>query len=188
MMKLLPTLLLILISSIGFSQTRSLTSVGKTRSQAPGITLTNLTTETVIMSDTVKANTMSTYKEVAFRVDCAVTSLLVTPNVTVRIRFGSNVITLVSNAGITISQTNSPFVIEGTITNKGATNSQLVSAQITQNNSTLGLSLSSPINIVRGTMSVNTTVDNLLSVTVQFGSAVTGTSIVVDKWWIKSDL
>lgn len=188
MMKLLPTLILIVISSFGYSQTRSLTSVGKTRSQAPGITLTNLTTESVIMSDTVKANTMSTYKEVAFRVDCALTSLLVTPNVTVRIRFGNQVITLLSNAGITLSQTNSPFIIEGTITNKGDTNSQLVSAQVTQNNATLGLSLTSPINIVRGTMAANTTIDNVLSVTVQFGSAITGTSISVDKWWIKSDL
>lgn len=188
MMKRLPILILILFCSFCYGQTRSLTSVGKTRSQAPGVTLANLTAETVIMSDTVKANTMSTYKEVSFRVDCAITSLLVTPNVTVRVRFGPNVITLVSNAGVTLSQTNSPFVIEGTITNKGSATSQLVTAQITQNNATAGLSLSSPISIVRGTMNTNTAVDNLMSVTVQFGSAVTSTSITVDKWWIKSDL
>lgn len=188
MKQIVPILILMFACLFVNGQVRSLTSVGKTRSQSPGITLTNLTTESVILSDTIKANTMSTYKEVAFRVDCALTSLLVTPNVTVRIRFGNQVITLLSNAGITISQNNSPFVIEGTITNKGATNSQLVSAQVTQNNATLGLSLSSPINIVRGTMAVDTTIDNLLTVTVQFGSAITGTSIVVDKWWIKSDL
>lgn len=188
MMKLLPALILIFISSFGYSQVRSLTSVGKTRSQAPGLTMTNLTTESIVMSDTVKANTMSTYKEIAFRIDCSVTSLLVTPGVTVRIRFGNQVVNVLSNAGITLSQTNSPFVIEGTITNKGATNAQLIAAQVTQNNSTAGLSLSSPISLVRGTTTVDTTVDNVLSVTVQFNSAITGTSITVDKWWIKSDL
>lgn len=187
-MKLLPTLIFILISSFGYSQVRSLTSVGKTRSQSPGLTMTNLTSESVVMSDTVKANTMSTYKEIAFRIDCSVTSLLVTPGVTVRIRFGNQVVNVLSNAGITLSQTNSPFVIEGTVTNKGATNAQLIAAQVTQNNSTAGLSLSSPISLVRGTTTVDTTVDNVLSVTVQFNSAITGTSITVDKWWIKSDL
>jgi len=188
MKKTLLLLILTVISICSFSQTRSISSVGKIRSLSPGITLANLTTESIILSDTIKANTMSTYKEVAFRIDASITSLLVTPNVTIRVRFGNQVVTLVSNVGITISQTNSPFIIDGTITNNGANNSQIVACQITQNNATAGLSLSSPISLVRGAISTNTAIDNLLSVTVQFGSAVTSTSMVIDKWWVKSDL
>lgn len=181
------SLLLLLISGFAYGQTRSLSASGRVISLAPAITLSNTTTETDLISTVIPANSLSNYKRIKFKIYCSLTSALVTPNLTVRIKFGSNSVTVINGLGVNISQTSKPFTIEGIIVNRGNTMSQYVYGEIKQNASIGPLALTSPTYNANGIIATNTETDQTFSVTGQFSSTSATSSLTIDFWEIIAD-
>lgn len=149
----------IFLIGIAYGQNRALNATGRTKSLAPAISVSGTTAETVLLSDTIKASTLSTYKSIRFKAYCSLTSLLTPPSVTVRVRYGANSVSIVSGLSVNTAQTNRPFVVEGVLVNRGVTNNQYIYGTVMQH-ATLGpLALTSPIYQSSGIISTDSTVD-----------------------------
>lgn len=177
----------IFLIGIAQAQNRALNASGRTKSLAPAVSVSGTTSETVLLSDTIKGKTLSTYKSVKFKIYCSITSLLTPPSVTVRVKYGANSVSIVNGLSINVSQTNKPFVIEGVLVNRGVTNSQYIYGTV-QQHATLGpLALTSPIYQASGTISTDSETDQLFSITSQFGASIGTTTLQIDYWEIIID-
>lgn len=116
---------------------------------------------------------MGTAKELNFRIICSLTTVLVPPTLTVKMKFGTSVLTIMSGLSLSTGLTASPFIIEGMIANANANNVQIVYAKLTQANSTI--LVAQPMAYADWT--VDTTVDQAFALTFQFG--VTSTTTVL---------
>lgn len=187
-MKKLILLLLALSPLFVKAQTASLTASGYSFSLSPALTLTNTAVETTILNIPIKANTLANYKNVALSMYCHLSSGLVAPNITIRIKYGTGVVTVLSGLSVNISQTNRPFTLEGIIANMGATGTQYCYGLAKQSVLTGPLPLSSPNYDAYNIFSVDSTTDQNLTVTAQFSAAIPGTTLVVDYWKVNGEL
>ncbi len=180
-------LLLLAIPFFASAQNRLLTATGVTVSNTPVTAVTNTAAVYTILQDTIKGKTLSTYKKVTFRAIISLTTSLANPTITFKVNYGAGSMTITSAVALSLSLTNTPIVIEGFITNTGTTNSQFMYASIRQG-TTAAIPLSGNMNFVIGNSAVDSTADQLLTLTSQFGSALTGTTMSVKYWEILRDL
>lgn len=121
---------------------------------------------------------MGTNKEMNFRFICLLTTGLVTPTLTIRAKLGSSVLTVASGVGLAASLgTPAPFIVEGSVINEDAANAQLAWFKITQPANTLALLIGGGTAMNAVSWTEDTTADRTFSITAQFGTAVTGTSL-----------
>jgi hypothetical protein len=161
-----------------FGQIRSLTATGMSLALTSSASITNSTSDLTLVQDSVKANTMSTYKKVTFNIKLAVTTGLLAPGVNVKVSFGGTSVTLLSSSPLSISLSSQPITITGYIKNKGATNSQILWLEVRQG-PTLVLGIGGNSGLYTSTLTKDTTVSNLLSVTANFTSAQSGSTMSI---------
>jgi hypothetical protein len=127
--------------------------------------------ETIIFSRVVKAGDMGTNKSIRFKLVGQLSSGLVSPTVTIKIKFGSATLTAVSAAGVTLNLSAAkPFIIEGAITNQGSAGAQYIMTELRQGNTSLPLTVSDPL--VGADWNIDTTVDQTLMATITFGNVL----------------
>jgi hypothetical protein len=135
-------------------------------------TVSNSTAETILFTSSIAAGSMNTGGSIRFKLVCELSSGLVNPTITMRVKFGSGVLVAMATATISVSLTNKPFVIEGTITNLSATNAQYAVAEVKQ-----GSALTIMDTIVGASWAIDTTSAQTFQITSQFGTALTGTTL-----------
>ncbi len=151
------------------------TNRGCSSTLATNQTVSNTTSETTVFSQVIPAGKMGTSKKLSLDLLSTLTTPAISiPTITVRIKLGSSTLVVVNAIGLAISQTNSPFTIAGVIRNRDASNVQIAYAHITQSASNLPMLLANS-SAVYADWAVDTTVDQTLSVTVQFGGLSAGT-------------
>lgn len=153
------------------------TSRGFASSQASTLTLSNSTTETTLFSQVIPAGSMGINKKLNLEALCTLTTPVVSiPTLTIRLKLGSAVLTVVSAVGLAVSQTNAPVVIEAKIRNKEASNAQILYAKVTQAGTSLPLLIENS-KAVFASWTVDTSVNQTLSITAQFGGLSAATSL-----------
>lgn len=145
-----------------------------------GNTINNSTTEVTLFSTTIKAGQMGTNKIARFEITCHVTTpTLSIPTLTIKLKLGTAVLTIASSA-LSANISDKPVIITGKVANINATNAQYVSVRL--DNSSAGNLIFSTLGassiVSDATWAVDTTVDQTLSVTGQFGGLSSTTSIV----------
>lgn len=147
-----------------------------------GSTLLNTTAETTLFSTVIPAGKLGSAKILDFKICFHIsTPTLSIPTLTLKLKLGSASLTLSSTANLSANLTDKPLIVEAEISNLGVANSQFVLAKVFNNSAGLILSgLSSAFSATDGTWAVDTTVDQTLSVTGQFG-ALSGTTTVTPK-------
>ncbi|MFO0906765.1 MAG: hypothetical protein U0800_27670 [Isosphaeraceae bacterium] len=133
--------------------------------------MSNSSAETSLISQTVPGGLMNLYNRLRFTIICSISTQLLTPgSLTIRVKYGSAVLTLPSGA-ITLlaNQANQPFNISGRVRNKGATNAQILFAEIRQGGSALTLGTPNAQGIL--TPAIDSTADQAFAVTAQFSLA-----------------
>lgn len=155
-------------TSRGFSSTSAITQ-----------TVNNSSSEVTVFSQVVPANKMGTSKKLTLSLLGTLTTPAISiPTFTVKIKLGSSVLTIFSGLTLAASQNNTPFVIDGIIRNKDAANAQIVYAKATQYAANLPMLLANAT-AVYSDWTVDTTVDQTLSVTIQFGALSAGTTFTL---------
>ena len=144
------------------------------------ITLANSTTETTLLSTMIAGSAMTLKNRLKFNLWCALsTQALVPGTLTIRVKYGSLVLTLGGGAlALLGSAASAPFTMSGRLSNKGTTNSQFCYGELRQASG--GLSLLSPINQARSTSAIDSTTDQAFSITAQFSVASAQNILVVD--------
>lgn len=178
-------LFLLLLSLCSFRQQLPAQTVVTTQSAANAIavassitTLTNSATETTLFSKTVPGGLMGTSRGMHLAFLAQLSSTLVNPSLTIKIKYGTAVITAVSAVSVNASLTSVPFYIECDIMNANATGSQQVISRVFQNTVSAPLSLGAGVYLASSTWTTDSTVDQTLAVTATFNSALTGTTLV----------
>lgn len=166
----------------------TLNPTGATRTMIPGITLlNNNTTETSLMTvpDTIKANTLSG-KPYKFMMLCKITTPAVSiPTLTIRIKFGSQTLTLLNNISLLGSQSTQPFIIEGFVFPITST-TQLIWAKINQTPGT-ALTLNSTNTALVSDWTANLSSQNLFNITAQWGGVTLGTAVLQSNVFYRYD-
>ena len=142
--------------------------------------ITNSTTETSLFSTTVKGGQMSTNKIAELQLVFHVTTPAISiPTLVLKVKLGTAVTTIATGT-LGSSITDKPFILTASIANQNATNVQYMYAKL--DNSSLGINLFSALGagstVADATWAVDTAVDQVLSVTAQFGGLSATTSIV----------
>jgi hypothetical protein len=174
-MKYLIFLFFIILSVVSYGQnTRYLTPSGMSISMSPSsASMTNTTTETTIFVDTIRANSMGLSKTLTLDAYGTITSLLTPPVVTIRIYVGSTVVAAFTSLIINASVTTAPFHINFVMTNNNNASSQFCYGEM-RPNTAISFTSTAPY---FSSSTINTSIDQYLKVTAQFGSAVTGTTV-----------
>lgn len=159
------------------STTRRETARGFSVSQNTSGTLTNTNVETTMFTQTMAAGSMGINKEVFFRFICLLTTGLLPPTITIKVKLGSSVLTVVSTTALSASMTSVPFIVEGSVINQDTTGSQLAWARLTQPSNTLALLLSGGTAMAATDWTEDTTADKNFVITAQFGSSVSSTTL-----------
>lgn len=142
------------------------------------IAVSNTSTETTLFQTVIKGGSMGTGKELHFQILCTLSTGLLPPGVTIKVKLGSAVLTVASTIGLATSLSSAaPFIIEGKIVNKDAANAQLIYAKLIQKSSSLPLLLSSGAAMEYADWTVNTAADQTFAVTAQFASASTAATL-----------
>lgn len=180
--------ILLLILPILSKAQITLNPTGATRTMIPGITLiNNSTAETSLLTvpDTIKANTL-TGKPYKFMLLCKITTPAVSiPTLTIRIKFGSQVLNLFNGISLLGSQTTQPFIVEGYIF--PITNStQLVWARINQTPGT-ALTLNSTNTSLTSDWTASLTSQNLFNITAQWGGFTLGNAVLQSNVFYRYD-
>lgn len=137
------------------------------------------TTETALFSDTIPAGKLGTFKLLNFSFIAHLsTPALSLPSLTLKLKFGSTAATTIVNSLLAASISDKPILISGTIANLGVTNSQYIFINVTNySNTAIFGALGSSFVVSDGTWVVDTTVDQVLSITGQFTTGLSTTSI-----------
>ena len=144
-----------------------------------GTTVNNTTVETTLAQYTIQGGTLGDLKSIEFSLRCRLTTpLLSVPSGALRLKFGGSTLIIFSGLGLNVSLTNQPFKLWGRITND-TPSSQDVDTAVMQPAVGTPFSLSSTF--VAGAWSVDTTVDQVLSWTWQFGALNLASSLVCDR-------
>jgi hypothetical protein len=149
--------------------------------ESAGSTLTNSTTETVLFAANIPAGKMGTSKILKFEFSLHLTSpALSVPTITLKLKLGATfAITLANAALLSASLSNKPILIKGKIANMNSTSSQYVQVEIMNNSAGTNIlsSLGSSFVVTDATAAVDTTVDQTLALTAQFGALSSTTSV-----------
>lgn len=180
-------ILTLLLPLLTVAQVKTFSPSGTRISTTPSVTITNSTTETTLFSDIIQANSLVPGKYYPFRIDLALTTPLVNlANVTIRVKYGSQTLTVINGAGLTIGMTSAvPVTITGYIVSRGM-NSQFIPIVVSQGMGS-AIVLSNTNTIARGTMTVDSSVDQNFSITAQFGGVGANASILSVDWVLRSD-
>lgn len=188
MRKLLLLIAFIPVLCFGQSQI-SINPTGATKSVVPGITITNTNlTETSLMSSTevIPANTLVPYRPYRFMMLCRINTPLVSiPTLTIKVKLGTQILTLVNGVSLAGSQTNQPFIIEGYILPTSAT-TQISYVRIDQNPGT-ALTLTNGNTTLLGNWTANLAVDNTFDITATWGGFTLGTANLTSIWFYRPD-
>lgn len=127
--------------------------------------------ETALVSGTLKPGMLSMNNRVKYTLICTLSTATLTPGtLTIRCKFGLGVLTLGGGALTLIGgASNTPFRLNGRVSNKGATNAQVAYGEILQASG--GLSLVQPVSQAVATMAVDSTAAQALAITAQFSTA-----------------
>ena len=164
------------------------TSSGFDYSLSPSLTVTNTAVEQTVFTVPIKGGTLSNYKNLSFVMYCHLTSGLVAPTITVNVKYGTGTLAVISGLAVSVSQTNKPFTLDGILVNQSSTSSQYCFGLVKQSMVTGPLPLSSPNYDAYTNFAIDSTTDQNLSVSVKFGTAVVGTTLVVDYWRVYGNL
>lgn len=137
-------------------------------------TISNTAAEMVLFQQMIPAGALGTLKRIDYYLNALITTGLVNPSITIRVRLGTSVLAVMNSASLLVSQSNKPFVIEGRIKNTSA-NTQEVYAKVTKNQT--GLLGSNDMEAA--SWAVDTTIDQMFQITAQFGTALTSTTLTV---------
>lgn len=139
------------------------------------ITLSNSSTETTFFTETVPAQGFPDYSETSVRSTFRLTTpVLLSPSLTLRVKYGTSVISTTSQA-LLGSLSNQDIELEVTIISINDTkNAQVVKLRLIAPNA---LSLGTVLLISDTTWTIDASSTQTLSVTAQFSSAVSGSSI-----------
>lgn len=134
--------------------------------------------EVPVLGCVVPASYLGTFTSIGFRLTFQIsTTAVVGPTLTIKIKFGSAVLTVVSS-GLAAGLVNKTFRVEGSISNQSATNTQTVWGQMLQPSSGIfGVLTSNVLESSASDWSIDTTTDQTAQVTVQFGTASASNSI-----------
>lgn len=143
------------------------------------VTLTNSAAEFTLISYMVVGGTMSMTNEVSLAMDFALTTRALLPgNLTIRLKYGSSVLTLGGGALTLLGgATNTPFRLSGILSNKSTTSAQFLRGEIRQGSG--GLSLGQPVSLAFIEPTVDSTQDQLFSVTAQFSAADASNTLIL---------
>jgi len=169
----------LLLALHGSAQVRTFSPTGTRMSDPNPISVIGSTALTTLYTDSISANNLSLGKYYSFRIDLAATTPLVNVGtITITLKYGTGTLVVANGAVLVGSLNNAPIIITGTIVSRGL-NSQYVTMNISQPNGTvINLPLSS--SAMRGIMSVDASVTQNVTVTLQLGGTVTGTTITRD--------
>ncbi len=140
-------------------------------------TLTNSAAETTIFSGTVPAGVLGTDRSLQVDYYGSVVTGLLPPNMTIRLKFGGVTTTMINNIPMLASQSNRPISITVKIFNRDSSNSQFILCSVRNPGSLSILTGLSVMEEVSATSSVDTTVNQTLEISAQFGSAVATTTL-----------
>jgi hypothetical protein len=155
------------------------TSRGFSSTQANNQVVTNNNSEVTVFSQVIPAGKMGSSKKLSLSLLATLTTpLLSIPSITVRVKLGNAVLTVINNVGLVASQNNAPFTLDATIRNKDDPAIQIAYAKMIQNASN-GTLLNSNATATYADWTVDTTVDQTLSVTVQFGALSSNTNFTL---------
>lgn len=173
MRKIFIVLLLFISANVYAQNTRYLTPSGMNISMSAVTSVTNSTTETTIFVDTIRANTMGLSKTLTLDAYGAITSLLAPPLATIRVYMGTTVVAIFSNLVINASVTLAPFHINFVMVNNNSASSQFCYGEF-RPNTAISLTSTTPYFAIN---TISTTTDQYISVTVQYATVVSGTTI-----------
>ena len=167
------------------AQVKTFSPTGTRMSDPTPLSVIGVTTLTPFYTDSIKANNLTLGKYYQFRIDLAITTPLVNiGTLTLTLKYGTGTL-IVTNASVLVgSLTSAPVIITGTIVGRG-TNSQYVTMNISQPQGN-AINLTSGTSLMQGTMAVDATVSQLVTVTAQLGGTVGGTTITRN-WALKQD-
>lgn len=141
-------------------------------------TVNNTAVETILFQQTIPARAMGLNKILRFtHLGFLTTPALLVPNITLKIYLGASVVTVVSASTMTASQTAKPFLVEAMIANNSSTAAQIGFARVTETAATLLILSAGGVSMNSINWTLDTTVDQLFKVTVQFSAASTGTTL-----------
>lgn len=142
-------------------------------------TVSNSNVETVLFEQVIPAGTLSLSRSIKAEMKCRITSVLLPPAITIRLKFGGSTLAIVNGLAVNLNISAKPFTIEALIANKGVANAQYAYGRITQHMTQGPLSLSSPIYDNDADWTEDTTIDRTFQITAQFASLVSTTSITL---------
>jgi len=146
-------------------------------------TISNVNTNEVnIFSGVMPAGRMSGNVELSFEAVCHITTPVISlPNLTLRLRFGSALLTIASGATLGANINDKPFIVKGRIMNL-TDNSQFVIIELLTNSGVAILSaLSSAVIVSDASWTVDTSAEQAISLTAQFSGIVIGTTTITPK-------
>lgn len=178
--------LLSLFALTAISQVKTVSPTGTRVSFTPGVSMSGIATETTLFSDVIRANNLLTGKYYPFRIDISITTPAINlASLTFRVKFGGQVVTIMSNTALVGGLTTAPITISGYLVAR-TDNTQFIPVTVTQPaGNAVALTFSN--SNFRGTTTVDATQDQTFSVTAQLGGAGLGaTSLFVD-WVFRGD-
>jgi hypothetical protein len=138
----------------------------------------NTASETTLFTTTIPAGKMGDTKSLEFCIRCDLTTGALPPSITVRIKLGSATLAIMSGVSLTGSLTGKPFLITGSIDNTTNATQEVFGVVQQQAGNILGLGTTG-IDMASAQWTVDTTTAQTLTVTAQFSSASSTTSLTV---------
>lgn len=142
--------------------------------------VSNSNAEITLLSLTIPGAAMSMSNKLKFALWCSLTTTALLPgNVTIKVKYGTAVLTLGGGAiALTGSISSQPLLIGGRMSNKSATNSQYLYGEIRQSSN--ALVLGNVINQSKMYPAIDSTQDQVFSVTAQFQTADINNILVME--------
>ena len=143
-------------------------------------TFANTSAEVTLFSQVIPGGQLSLLNQMKFAFYLNLSTMAVLPGtITFRIKYNGSVLTLGGGALTLVSaKTNSPVRLSGILTNIGSFSSQYFNAELRQDGNTL--SLISPIATAMAKPTVDSTIDQTFSLTVQFSTANAANTVTLD--------
>jgi hypothetical protein len=173
-----------LAASAQAQSTKISTPMGNVVSIAPGTTITQTSPSTVFYSETIPANTLIPVRWFPLHMEFQLTTPTIgVPGISITVQFGSQTYNIMSSAALVGGSNSGLFTLD--LSMVALTNSfQKISARVSQPNGTL-ITLGSGYSPV-GNFTVDNSVDNLFTVSIQFTGVSLGTSQLVNFWTLRN--
>jgi hypothetical protein len=168
------------------AQIMTFSPTGTRISASPGVSIAGIATETVLFTDNIKSGSLVEGKYYGFRIDLAITTPLVNLSaLTFKIKYGTQTFTMMAGTPLIANLTLSPVTIQGYLVSRGPNNQFITGTIVQPSGSVINLSFTN--SSMRGTMTIDSTVDQDFLITAQItGAGVGSTSVIVD-WVLRTD-